>query len=78
MTGSCTILTKEEGPTGIRTQVARIRTSSDNQLHYGTFYELFGFVGLVYISEVIMFADVIGGATSRLRKAISNPITVAL
>jgi hypothetical protein len=24
------------GPTGIRTQVARIRTLSDNQLHYGT------------------------------------------
>lgn len=24
------------GPTGTRTQVARIRTSSDNHLHYGT------------------------------------------
>jgi hypothetical protein len=27
---------KKLGPTGIRTQVARIRTLSDNQLHYGT------------------------------------------
>ena len=26
----------KRGPTGIRTQVARIRTLSDNQLHYGT------------------------------------------
>jgi hypothetical protein len=78
MTGICISLTKEEGPTGIRTQVARIRTSSDNQLHYGTFYELFIFATPVNISKVNMFADVIGGATSRLCKAISNPITVAL
>ena len=37
----CCWITKSIGPTGIRTQVARvlcidIRISSDNQLHYGT------------------------------------------
>jgi hypothetical protein len=30
------VIRKQVGPTGIRTQVARIRTLSDNQLHYGT------------------------------------------
>ena len=28
------------GPTEIRTQVAGIKNQSDNQLHYGTFFEI--------------------------------------
>ena len=41
-----------EGPTGIRTQVARIRTLSDNQLHYGTLHVLLGLMHNLCISSM--------------------------